>query len=163
MVWFYSFSNVENMLLDNNSIRCIHTLLNSDDKVSGTGTNFTVELRDGDVPLRNVIAVTPLRFEYYDSSGENGGLLYINGWNRVRTTSPSNTMPVFHRMLSNVETLTCPMSVSGCLDNPYTHILRPPALKLDRFDVKLTDLNYAPITPTNPKILIHLAVYCKDI
>lgn len=151
------------MILDNNNVRCIHTFINSDDKVSGTPTNFTVELRDGDTALKNVIAVTPLRFEYYDSSNADGGLLYLNAWNRIRTTSSSNTMPVFHRMLSNVETLTCPMSISGCLDNPYTHILRPPALKLDRFDVKLTNLQYAPITSLDPKIRIHLAVYCKDI
>lgn len=150
------------MILDNNNIRCIHTLINSDDKVLGTSNNFTVLLRDGDIPLKNVIAVTPLRFEYYDGTAAPGGLLYLNDWNRVRTTSSSNTMPVFHRFLSNVETLTCPMSVSSCLDNPYTHILRPPVLKLDRFDVRLTDLNYVPLN-TNPKILIHLAVYCKDI
>lgn len=151
------------MLLEHQNLRCIHTFLNSDDKISGTATDFTLELRDGDVPLRNVIAVTPLRFEYYDSSNANGGFLYLNAWNRLRTTSSSNTMPVFHRILSNVETLTCPVSVSGCLDNPYTYILRPPVLKLDRFDVKLTDLNYNPITSTDPKIRIHLAVYCKDI
>lgn len=150
------------MILDNNNIRCIHTLINSDDKVSGTSNNFSVMLKDGDGPLRNVIAVTPLRFEYYDGVGASGGLLSLNDWNRVRTTSSSNTMPVFHRVLSNVETLTCPMSVSSCLDNPYTYILRPPALKLDRFDVKLTDLQYAPLN-SDPKILIHLAVYCKDI
>jgi hypothetical protein len=138
-------------------------LINSDDKMFGTSNNFSVMLQDGDGPLKNVIAVTPLRFEYYDSSGKNGGLLYLNDWNRIRTSSSSNTMSVFHRFLSNVETLTCPMSVSGCLDNPYTYILRPPALKLDRFDVRLTDTNYIPLNATNPKILIHLAVYCKDI
>lgn len=151
------------MLLDNNNIRCIHTLINSDDKISGTPTNFTVKLRDGDLPLKNVIAVTPLRFEYYDSSNANGGLLYLNGWDRIRTTSASNNMPVFHRMLSNVETLTCPMSVSGCLDNPYTHIFRPPTLKLDRFDIKLTDLDYNIISSASAKIIVHLAFYCKDI
>ena len=151
------------MLLDNNNIRCVHTFINSDDKISGTTTNFTVELKDGDAPLKNVIAVTPLRFEYYDSSNANGGLLYINDWNRIRTTSRSNTMSVFHRMLSNVETLTCPISVSGCLDNPYTYILRPPALKLDRFDVKLTDLSYNAIVSSDAKIRVHLACYCKDI
>ena len=151
------------MLLDNNNIRCVHTFINSDDKISGTATNFTVELKDGDAPLKNVIAVTPLRFEYYDSSNASGGLLYINDWNRIRTTSRSNTMSVFHRMLSNVETLTCPISVSGCLDNPYTYILRPPALKLDRFDVKLTDLSYNAIVSSDAKIRVHLACYCKDI
>lgn len=151
------------MILDNNNIRCIHTLINSDDKILGTSNNFSVMLRDGDNPLKNVIAVTPLRFEYYDKSKTEGGLLNINDWNRVRTTSSSNSMPVFHRFLSNVETFTCPMSVNGCLDNPYTYILRPPALKLDRFNIRLTDLNYVPLNTTDPKILIHLAVYCKDI
>ena len=103
-------------------VRCIHVVLNSNDRVSGTPTDFTVLLGDGDNELKNVIAIRPLRFEYYEDSGtvvsslvingqsipivastSQGAFMYLNGWSRVRTTSAISRIPVFHRLVNGVD------------------------------------------------------------
>ena len=162
-----------------NAVRCVHVLINSADRVSGSATDFSVRL-DQDMPLRNVLAVRPLRIEFYDTTESlaelvingasvplqvttsQGALLALNGWNRMRTTGTTSTVPVFHRIVSGVETLPAPANNDSFPNDPYTYVLRPPEQKLSRFDVKLVDLNQAPLT-TTPTLVMLLAVYCSDV
>ena len=169
--------------MSENNVRCIHVVLNSQDKISGTATNFSVKINDGGGVLRNVVAIRPLKFEYYSSNVNNiaselvingvsipletysvsdpGALLSLNGWQRVRTTSLTTSTSVFHKLKVGVETFPG-ISASCYLQDPYVYLVRPMEPKVDRFDITLFKPDFSPIT-TEPLFIAYLAVYCKDI
>ena len=165
-------------------VRCIHVVLNSQDKLSGgTSTDFSLKIGDGDGVLKNVVAIRPLRFEYYSSNVDNvaselvingvsipletyslsdpGALLYLNGWQRVRTTNQNVSTSVFHKLKTGIESFPG-ISASCYLQDPYVYVLRPTEKKLDRFDIKLFKPDFTSIT-TEPLFIAYLAVYCQDI
>jgi hypothetical protein len=132
-------------------------LIDSQDSINNNNGNFVIKLAN---PLRNVFAVRLLKSELiYSFPHMNSGIyLYLNGYKLLIRSEQKDTIDLFARINMGVTNFQC--VTTNILDDPYTFILNPIQLKLDRFDVKALDNNNQLRAENTFNLVLHLAIFC---
>jgi hypothetical protein len=137
--------------------RIHQVLIDSHDSSNNSNGDFVIKLA---TPLRNVFAVRLLKSELiYSFPQMNDGIyLYLNGYKLLIRSEQKDTIDLFARINIGVNNFQC--VTTNILDDPYTYILNPIQLKLDRFDVKVLDTNNKLRAENTFNLVLHLAIFC---
>lgn len=132
-------------------------LIDSNDSKNNNNGDFVIKLA---TPLRNVFAVRLLKSELlYSFPNMNEGIyLYLNGYKLLIRSEQKDTIDLFARINIGITNFQC--VTTNILDDPYTYILNPIQLKLDRFDVKVLNDNNKVRSENSFNLVLHLAIFC---
>lgn len=183
----YVLNNKDYEKCPTQKLKVVNILLNSLDGSINTYTgSYVWHLQE---ELRDVVAIRPLRMEFYrptTNAGElvingvsipiqvnatQGGYLNLNDYRKVVISNQvggfysSNSGPVVNNDLNIFHRMVNGLDVlptvkDDIFNDPYTYIFKPMERRLKRFEAKLYDINYNIITDAS--LVALLSVYCVD-